>query len=151
MEISQKELQSYFAFRPPYVYVDSIEEVAPLNYAIGVRYFPKEEWFFACHFSDDPMVPGNLIAESMGQVLGLAVQSNEEHRGKKFYLVATDKLRLLNRVRPGDTLRTKAVITSYRRGLLSGHCESYVNDVKIAVADITLLEDGVTSLKPKVE
>ena len=97
------------------------------------------------------MVPGNLIAESMGQVLGLAAQSNEEHRGKKFYLVATDKLRLLNRVRPGDTLRTKAVIISYRRGLLSGHCESYVNDVKIAVADITLLEEGVVSLKPKVE
>ena len=52
MEISQKELQSYFAFRPPYVYVDSIEDVEPLNYAIGVRYFPMDtfrmiQWFRA--------------------------------------------------------------------------------------------------------
>ena len=149
MTIPQTKIFEYFAFRPPYVYVDSVEDAEPGKYAVGVRYFPADEWFFPIHFKDDPMVPGNLIAEAMGQVLGLAIQCQEEYRGKKAFLVATDKMRLFNSVRPGDTLRTKATVTSFRRGLLIGHCESFVGDKKIATSDITLLFEGQPTITPK--
>ena len=149
MTIPRTEIFNYFAFRPPYVFVDSVEYAEPGRYAIGLRYFPEDEWFFPIHFEDDPMVPGNLIAEAMGQVLGLCIQCMDEYRGKKAFLVATDKMRLFNSVRPGDTLRTKAIVTSFRRGLLIGHCESFVGDTKIASSGITLLFEGQPVITPK--
>ena len=148
ISISSLEVLDYISFQYPYVFVDSIEKVIPGKEAIGIKNFTWNEWFFPVHFPDDPMVPGNLIAEAMGQVLGFTVQTLEGNKKKKAYLIATDKFRLLNKVRPGDILRTEATVTSFRRGILVGHCKSTANGKTVAVADISLLIDGVEVLKP---
>lgn len=146
--ISSVDVPSFFSFQNPYIFVDSIERVIPGVEAIGTKCFTWNEWFFPVHFPDDPMVPGNLIAEAMGQVLGFTVQAMEGNKKKKAYLIATDKFRLLNKVRPGDVLRTEATVASFKRGILVGHCKATANGKTVAVADISLLVEGVEVLKP---
>lgn len=146
--ISSVDVPSFFSFQNPYIFVDSIERVIPGVEAIGTKSFTWNEWFFPVHFPDDPMVPGNLIAEAMGQVLGFTVQAMEGNKKKKAYLIATDKFRLLNKVRPGDILRTEATVTSFKRGILVGHCKATANGKTVAVADISLLVEGIEVLKP---
>ena len=147
--ISSLEIQDYISFQYPYIFVDAIEKVVPGQEAIGIKNFSWNEWFFPVHFPDDPMVPGNLIAEAMGQVLGFTVQAMEGNKKKKAYLIATDKMRLLNKVRPGDTMRTEAKVTSFRRGILVGHCKAMVKEKTIAIADISLLIEGIEVISRK--
>ena len=147
--IGPLEIKDYISFEYPYLFVDYIENVEPGVEAIGVKNFSWNEWFFPVHFPGDPIVPGNLIAEAMGQVLGFTIQTLPGNQKKKAYLISTDKFRLFNKVRPGDTLRTIAKVTSFRRGLLVGHCEATVQGKRIAVADISLLLDGVDVVTPK--
>lgn len=146
--IGSIDVPSYFSFQNPYIFVDTIEKVIPGKEAIGIKCFTWNEWFFPVHFPGDPMVPGNLIAEAMGQVLGFTVQAMEGNKKKKAYLIATDKFRLLNKVRPGDILRTEATVSSFKRGILVGHCKAMANGKIVAVADISLLVEGVEVLKP---
>lgn len=148
--ICSLEIQNYISFQYPYIFVDAIEKVVPGQEAIGIKNFSWNEWFFPVHFPDDPMVPGNLIAEAMGQVLGFTIQTMEGNNKKKAYLVATDKMRLLNKVRPGDTMKTEATVTSFKRGILVGHCKATVNGKMVAVADISLLVEGVEVISPKI-
>lgn len=147
--IPSTEIQYYVSFKYPYLLVDSIKEVVPGVHAIGSKNFTWNEWFFPIHFENDPMVPGNLIAEAMGQVLGFTIQSFPEYKQKKAFLISTDKCRFFNKVRPGDTLITKATVKSFRRGLLTGHCECEVDGIKIAIADISLLVEGIQIATPQ--
>lgn len=146
--IPSTEIQDYVGFKYPYLLVDKIEKVIPGKEAIGIKNFTWNEWFFPVHFENDPLVPGNLIAEAMGQVLGFVIQAMPEYKKMKAYLVATDKLRLTGMVRPGDTMKTTATVKSFRRGMLIGHCVAEVEGNKVATADISLLLEGITIASP---
>ena len=71
---------------------------------IGVKNLTQNERFFPVHFPGDPCMPGFLQAEALTQVCALTILTMEGNKGKQVLLLSCDKLRLFQKVRPGDVM-----------------------------------------------
>ena len=90
--------------RPPFLFVDELDEVVPGESARGRWHLTGEEAFFAGHFPGRPTLPGVLMVEALAQLGGVVVLADERYAGKLPLFGGIDKARFRAQVGPGDTL-----------------------------------------------
>ncbi len=90
--------------RPPFLFVDEIDEIVPGVSARGRWHLSGDEWFFSGHFPGRPTLPGVLMCESIAQVGALAVLSDGRFAGRLPLFGGLDKARFRRQVLPGDVL-----------------------------------------------
>jgi len=105
--------------RYPFLLVDRILELEE-GRIVGVKNVTINEPFFQGHFPGEPVMPGVLVLESMGQVAAVMIINREELKGKFTYLVGLDRVRFRKPVLPGDQLVTEAKVKKVKRS--SGGC-----------------------------
>lgn len=107
----------------------------------GYKNVTINEPFFQGHFPGDPVMPGVLILESMGQVASVlvAVRLGKEQAGKIAFLVGIDKARFRKPVRPGDRLVTKAELTKLRGFSGKAKVTGYVDGEIVADGEFMFL------------
>lgn len=116
-------IKEYLPHRYPFLLVDRIEEVInepERKEVIGIKNVSINEPFFQGHFPEEPVMPGVLILEAMGQVAGVLLNMQPEYEDKKsqiVFLVTVEKVKFRRPVRPGDQLRTHAKLIKYRRSM----------------------------------
>ena len=72
----------------------------------GIKNVTFNEPFFAGHFPEEPIMPGVLIIEALGQCGGLLVLDKIEDASKySTYFVKVDGFKFKGKVVPGDTLK----------------------------------------------
>ena len=84
----------------------------------GYKNVTFNEPFFQGHFPDEPVMPGVLILEAMGQVGAVLMKMQKEFQTgerKLVYLTSIDNAKFRKPVKPGDQLRTTARLKR-RRG-----------------------------------
>jgi 3-hydroxyacyl-[acyl-carrier-protein] dehydratase len=90
--------------RPPFRFVDSVDEVVP-GRSITARYgVSGEEAFLAGHFPGNPVFPGVIQLEALAQTGAIALLSLEQYAGKLPLFGGVEKVRFRRIVRPGDEL-----------------------------------------------
>ncbi|MFO1068272.1 MAG: 3-hydroxyacyl-ACP dehydratase FabZ [Geminicoccaceae bacterium] len=115
--------------RYPMLMVDRVTEMRAGESAVGIKNVTFNEPFFPGHFPSDPIMPGVLIVEALGQTAAvLMIATKGEGGGMSVYFSSIDECRFRRPVRPGDQLhlsvkleRTKLGIWWFRgQGIVDG-------------------------------
>ena len=139
MRLDIKGIHEYQQNRYPYLLVDVAEEVIPGDSAKGYKNLSINDWFFDCHFPEDPNMPGMLQIEAMVQLCALTILTLDGNKGKVAYLSSASNLKWSRKVVPGDRLDMDTKLVSFKRGI--GLCNGIgsVNGELASKADFTLV------------
>lgn len=132
------ELQKYEPNRYPYLFIDRVTECVPGEYAKGYKNFTNNEWFFPKHYEGHPFVPGAIQAESLNQMVTIALTTlpgieNVDVIGADF------SVKLHKEIHPGDRLDIEAFVKSYTRGVGKGYAKGYVDGEIACEGKVTLV------------
>lgn len=115
LPINYQEISKLLPHRYPFLLVDRIIEVEPWKRIVGFKNVTINEAFFQGHFPGNPIMPGVLIIEAMGQAGGILSRlSIEDDKKGSIYFMAMDKAKFRRPVIPGDRLMLE--VTALRTG-----------------------------------
>jgi 3-hydroxyacyl-[acyl-carrier-protein] dehydratase len=102
--MSLADIQAAIPHRPPFLLIDEI--ISQKEDRIACRkHFSGDEWFFAGHYPEEPLVPGVLLCEAALQagaiLLGHRRQTDD---GALPVVTRINDVRFKQLVRPGDTI-----------------------------------------------
>jgi 3-hydroxyacyl-[acyl-carrier-protein] dehydratase len=134
------EIMKILRHRYPFLMVDRVVEYSE-NHVVGYKNVTIDEPFFQGHFPGEPVMPGVLVLESMGQVASImvAVRLGERQEGMIAFLAGVDKARFRKPVRPGDRLVTKAELVKLRGFAGKAKVTGYVDDIVVAEGEFTFI------------
>lgn len=93
--------------------------------AYGKKTITGTEWFLQGHFPDNPVVPGVILCEILGQ--SACVLLSGEGGGKTPFFTGLDKVRFKNSVRPGDVFETECTLLKQKGPFYWAAGKGYVN------------------------
>ena len=145
-DIAIAEILDLIPHRYPFLLVDRAEDYRPSESIVGIKNVTYNEPFFAGHFPGNPVMPGVLIIEALGQTGGVLMSKSldVDPAGKTIFFMSIDNCRFRHPVRPGDVLRMDVNVVFHRRGIFKFHGKASVGDNLAAEADFAamLVETG---------
>lgn len=117
MDINQ--IMKALPHRYPFLLVDRILELdieSEVKRVVGIKNVTINEPFFQGHFPSEPVMPGVLILEAMGQVGCVMMASLPGAIDEKLivFLTTVESAKFRRPVKPGDQLRTEATLLRFR-------------------------------------
>ncbi|MCG8478853.1 MAG: 3-hydroxyacyl-ACP dehydratase FabZ [Spirochaetales bacterium] len=98
------DMKMLLPHREPFLFVDEILEVSQER-IVGTRRFSTDEFFFAGHFPEYPVVPGVILIESMAQCGGAGIKQLGIMDDALFFLASVNNVKFRRQVRPEETVR----------------------------------------------
>lgn len=71
LSLTAKEIMELLPHRYPFLYLDSVQELVPCKYGIGIKNVTINEPFFQGHFPNTPILPGIIIIEALAQLTAI--------------------------------------------------------------------------------
>lgn len=148
--LDAKEIQEFQQNRYPCFFLDMVTEAVPGKYAKGYKNYSYNEWFFPCHFADEPNVPGFVQLEMMTQMFLMTFLTIPENKGKKTCFISINNAKFKLKIIPGMRVDLHAELKSYRRGIAIGSCVGYVNGEEACSVELMVgIPDVFNQYKPK--
>ncbi|MDR2886662.1 MAG: bifunctional UDP-3-O-[3-hydroxymyristoyl] N-acetylglucosamine deacetylase/3-hydroxyacyl-ACP dehydratase [Bacteroidales bacterium] len=152
--LSKADIPVYDPSQPPVFSVEDIRKMLPHRYPfllvdkiisldessiVGIKNVTFNEAFFQGHFPEEPVMPGVLLVEAMAQTGGLLVLSNVDAPEKySTYFLKIDKVKIRNKVVPGDTVILKMDLTDViRRGIVTMFGQAFVGNKLVIEGELT--------------
>ena len=108
-KLNKKKITKLTNITKPFLMIDRIEKILDLRSATGIKKVDKNSWFFKCHFTNQPMMPGTLIEEAMLQTIVATLYSCKKFKGKNC-LITSSKTNFYSKVDKPTTLYIKIKI-----------------------------------------
>ena len=131
-------IEQLIPHRPPFLLVDEILELEPGKRVVGRRKIRADDWWFAGHFPERPVMPGVLTIEAIAQAGAVAVLADEANRGKIPFFAGIDDCRFKRVVEPGDVLTLECEFVRVRGPIAKGEGRARVGDEIAAEALLTV-------------
>lgn len=153
--MGRREIEEVLPHREPFLLVDEVVEVVPMQRIVALKNVRASEPYFAGHFPGAPVMPGVLIIEALAQAGALLLFREVPDREKKLvFFAGIDECRFRAPVFPGDTLRLELEVLAWRntRSKMAG--KAYVGEKLVAEAVLlaTLVErDRARAAVPRPE
>jgi beta-hydroxyacyl-ACP dehydratase FabZ len=150
------KIKEFLPHRYPFLLVDRILEVdtdGDEKRIVGIKNVTVNEPFFEGHFPNEPVMPGVLILEAMGQVGCVMMALEQQKQGIPaeermiVFLTNIHEAKFRKPVRPGDQLRTDGMLVRLRGRV--GKMKFVATVDGDVVAEATLGFVGGTSLTPQ--
>ena len=135
--IAIAEILERIPHRYPFLLIDRAEDYRPSESIVGIKNVTFNEPFFVGHFPGNPVMPGVLIVEALGQTGAVLMSKslNVDPVGKTIFFMSIDNCRFRTPVRPGDVLRMEVSVVFHRRGIFKFHGKALVGGEVAAEAD----------------
>ncbi|MFN8036560.1 MAG: 3-hydroxyacyl-ACP dehydratase FabZ [Acidimicrobiia bacterium] len=101
---SSREFVALLPHRPPFRFVDAVDEIEAGASATARYRVTGDEAFLAGHFPGNPVFPGVLQLEALAQTGAIALLADPRWSGKLPLFGGVEKVRFRRIVRPGDEL-----------------------------------------------
>ncbi|WP_300529718.1 3-hydroxyacyl-ACP dehydratase FabZ [Maricaulis sp.] len=135
--IESTEIQQLIPHRYPFLLVDAAEDYVEGTSITGLKGVTANEPFFPGHFPGNPVMPGVLMIEAMGQTGAILMSKTLQADPSKvtIFFMGADKVKFRTPVRPGMMLRMPVVVTAARHGVFKFKGEVYADGAKAAQAE----------------
>jgi UDP-3-O-[3-hydroxymyristoyl] N-acetylglucosamine deacetylase/3-hydroxyacyl-[acyl-carrier-protein] dehydratase len=131
-------IQRILPHRYPFLFVDRILELVPGEKVVGLKNVSINEPYFEGHFPGQPIMPGVIIVEALGQVGGVLLLNTAANPEEKLvYFTGLDKVKFRRPVKPGDQLVITVEMILYRRNICRMQGKAFVGDQLAAEAEMT--------------
>ncbi len=124
-----QEVLEFLPHRYPILLIDRILEIDPGKSIKALKNVTINEPYFQGHFPENPIMPGVMIVEAMGQAGGVLVLDTfpPERRGSPVYFLGFDGVRFRRPVAPGDQLIIDIKIIRQRQTTVKMTAEATVD------------------------
>ena len=139
MRIKKEDIKKYLPLREPFLFVDEVLDIKENSGIHATKYITDEEYFLQGHFPNNPVFPGVIIIEALGQasgILGFVSMNKTPEQGSIYVLAGVDKVRFRKRVRPGDNLDLFSRVIGEKRGIWKFECKAECEGELICTATI---------------
>ena len=139
--IDMSEILRLIPHRYPLLLVDRAEDYRPHKSIVGIKCVTMNEPYFLGHFPGNPVMPGVLIVEAMGQTGAVLMSKslNANVEGKTIFFMSVDNCRFRAPVRPGEVIRMPVEVTRHRGDVFKFSGKAYVNDKLAAEAEFAAM------------
>jgi 3-hydroxyacyl-[acyl-carrier-protein] dehydratase len=108
--IGKSEIEALIPHRPPFLWIDRVEELEPGIRCVSVKLVDPTNPIFAGHFPDKPILPGVFLIEAVAQTAGVMLGSagpptGDRKGGNVALMAAVNRFKFLKSVTPGQELR----------------------------------------------
>ena len=136
-KLDKNQIIQLLPHRDPMLLIDELINIKKLFSATAIVNVKKDSFFVQGHFPGNPVMPGVLIVEALGQAaaaLTAAGINKSEYENKLVFLMSVEKARFRNPVIPDCKLilKIKAIRSHGRVWKYQG--EAFVNKIKMADA-----------------
>ncbi len=107
--IERDVIESMIPHRPPFLWIDRVEELEPGERCVAVKFVDPEDLIFSGHFPGKPIFPGVLIIEAVAQTAGVMLGLSAPHAAGVALLGAVNRFKFLKPVTPGQQLRIETI------------------------------------------
>ncbi len=124
-----EEIGRVLPMKYPYMILSElcIEEGKSAHSLISLE---EDAWFFQCHFPGNPIFPGFLLMEAMGQtLLSTFIRMAGLKDGEVPLMTSVSNIRFEGLCVPGDTVLIYAELQRFKYGIAKGSVKSYRNSV----------------------
>ena len=132
--------------RYPMLLVDRVIDIVAHEGAVGLKNVTMNEPYFPGHFPQDPIMPGVMLIEALGQSAAVCMIKSiaADPAGMSVYFMAIDEARFRRPVRPGDQLRLEVQLERAKLGIWRFGGRAVVDGNLAAEAKLTarLIESG---------
>jgi len=139
LKINKEDIKKYLPHREPFLFVDEIIEVIENKEIHATKYINEDEYFLNGHFPNNPIFPGVIIIEALGQasgILGFVSMNKTPEEGSIYVLAGVDKVRFRKRIRPGDNIDLFSRVVSEKRGIWKFDCRAELDNKLVCSATI---------------
>jgi len=139
--LSARDIQRRLPHRFPFLLVDQVLQLEPGRKAVGVKQISLSDPVFQGHFPGNPIFPGVLILEALGQLAAVLFsepvmdEASPSSKGKFFARI--DRARFVKPVLPGDSLELEVTVLKEFGGFVKVKGEAQVRGDAVASAELT--------------
>ena len=142
MKLDKEQIKECIPHRDPFLFVDEVTELEEKVRIKAKKVFTDKQDFFRGHFPDFPVVPGVVLTEALAQTGGILVNYSfkdelEESGYTNALLMGLNKCKFRKPVLPNQEITLCVELTKRRSRLLFFRGEAFVDDVKVAEAEIS--------------
>lgn len=149
--LNLNQIKQYLPHRYPFLFVDVVDEVVPNEFIRARKAVTGNEAIFNGHFPGNPVLPGVIQIEAMGQAGALlAVLSGAQlDKDRSIYVATINDCKFRKPVVPGDVMELTGRVLRYRLGTWKLACEVKVGGQVASEAVITATT-GPSASPPKL-